>query len=191
METSTSAPWLHVRREPFDFGLLSIPGLASFKDCPIENLKSLRQRLLQAALAESPSQEAQEHEPRIPCSVIETCLKLSADQARLVVDTLAAILPTDNEDIDPLADAQQDEIEKYGADVDLLILFLFLQRYKRMPHRSARDATVLADVWPQGPSPFDAVSPSAASALQVRQDNIWGYRYTIFESCDLCLLVVC
>ncbi|CAI5472273.1 unnamed protein product [Closterium sp. Yama58-4] len=107
-------------------------------------------------------------EPRVTCEAIESCLKLSKDQARLVLDTLASVLPTGSEDIDSLSDASPSDAAKIGTDVDLLLLFLFLQRYRRVPNRSSRDAAVLADVWPQGPSPFDSVSPTATSALQIK-----------------------
>ncbi|CAI7807298.1 unnamed protein product [Closterium sp. NIES-54] len=82
--------------------------------------------------------------------------------------TLASVLPTGSEDIDSLSDASPSDAAKIGTDVDLLLLFLFLQRYRRVPNRSSRDAAVLADVWPQGPSPFDSVSPTATSALQIK-----------------------
>lgn len=172
-DTAGGSPWLHVRREPFDFGLLPLPAIASYKEASTETLKSLRLRLLEAssngpdASIASPS-DGGPQEPRITCEAIETCLKLSKDEARLVLDTLASVLPTESEDIDPLSDAPSSEVERLGTDVDLLLLFLFLQRFRRVPHRSARDANVLADVWPQGPSPFDAVSPTAASALQIK-----------------------
>ncbi|CAI5972810.1 unnamed protein product [Closterium sp. NIES-65] len=81
---------------------------------------------------------------------------------------LASVLPTGSEDIDSLSDASPSDAAKIGTDVDLLLLFLFLQRYRRVPNRSSRDAAVLADVWPQGPSPFDSVSPTATSALQIK-----------------------
>ncbi|CAI5995088.1 unnamed protein product [Closterium sp. NIES-65] len=80
----------------------------------------------------------------------------------------ASVLPTGSEDIDSLSDASPSDAAKIGTDVDLLLLFLFLQRYRRVPNRSSRDAAVLADVWPQGPSPFDSVSPTATSALQIK-----------------------
>ncbi|CAI7856180.1 unnamed protein product [Closterium sp. NIES-53] len=102
------------------------------------------------------------------CDENQSCLKLSKDQARLVLDTLASVLPTGSEDIDSLSDASPSDAAKIGTDVDLLLLFLFLQRYRRVPNRSSRDAAVLADVWPQGPSPFDSVSPTATSALQIK-----------------------
>ncbi|CAI5458099.1 unnamed protein product [Closterium sp. Yama58-4] len=115
----------------------------------------------------SPTRDGSQ-EPRVTCEAIESCLKLSKDQARLVLDTLASVLPTGSEDIDSLSDASPSDAAKIGTDVDLLLLFLFLQRYRRVPNRSSRDAAVLADVWPQGPSPFDSVSPTATSALQIK-----------------------
>ncbi|CAI5490598.1 unnamed protein product [Closterium sp. Naga37s-1] len=172
-ERAPGNPWLHVRREPFDFGLLPIPAIASYKEASTETLKLLRQRLIDASLnsegasTTSPTRDGSQ-EPRVTCEAIESCLKLSKDQARLVLDTLASVLPTGSEDIDSLSDASPSDAAKIGTDVDLLLLFLFLQRYRRVPNRSSRDAAVLADVWPQGPSPFDSVSPTATSALQIK-----------------------
>ncbi|GJP51269.1 hypothetical protein CLOM_g10442 [Closterium sp. NIES-68] len=173
LERAPGNPWLHVRREPFDFGLLPIPAIASYKEASTETLKLLRQRLIDASLnSEGPSSTSPtrdgSQEPRVTCDAIESCLKLSKDQARLVLDTLASVLPTGSEDIDSLSDASPSDAAKVGTDVDLLLLFLFLQRYRRVPNRSSRDAAVLADVWPQGPSPFDSVSPTATSALQIK-----------------------
>ncbi|CAI6004203.1 unnamed protein product [Closterium sp. NIES-64] len=173
LERAPGNPWLHVRREPFDFGLLPIPAIASYKEASTETLKLLRQRLIDAssnsegASTTSPTRDGSQ-EPRVTCEAIESCLKLSKDQARLVLDTLASVLPTGSEDIDSLSDASPSDAAKIGTDVDLLLLFLFLQRYRRVPNRSSRDAAVLADVWPQGPSPFDSVSPTATSALQIK-----------------------
>ncbi|CAI5486250.1 unnamed protein product [Closterium sp. Naga37s-1] len=172
-ERAPGNPWLHVRREPFDFGLLPIPAIASYKEASTETLKLLRQRLIDASLnsegasTTSPTRDGSQ-EPRVTCEAIESCLKLSKDQARLVLDTLASVLPTGSEDIDSLSYASPSDAAKIGTDVDLLLLFLFLQRYRRVPNRSSRDAAVLADVWPQGPSPFDSVSPTATSALQIK-----------------------
>lgn len=163
---NAGGPWIHIRREPFEFGLLPIPSLMH-KEGAVEALKLLRSRLLESSPSSSDSMENLA-EPRITSEAIATCLSLPEEQARLVLDTLASILPTDNDDVDPLSEALTSDIESVGADVDHLLLFLFIQSYKRVPHRSHRDAAALADVWPQGPSPFDSISPSTSSALQMK-----------------------
>uniref|UniRef100_A0A6V7QS17 TBCC domain-containing protein 1 n=1 Tax=Ananas comosus var. bracteatus TaxID=296719 RepID=A0A6V7QS17_ANACO len=70
-------------------------------------------------------------------------LDISLDHARLALQTLAAVLPSD-----PGAAAA-------AADVHDLLLFLYVQSYKRLLPKAHKDPTAVADVWPST-SAFDA-----------------------------------
>lgn len=105
-------PWVHVRREPFEFGLLPIPSLMH-KEGAVDVLRSLRTRLLQtsnpsasgvaSALVASASGDADMLDARVSSKALATCLNLPESQATLILETLGSILPIDTEDIDPLA----------------------------------------------------------------------------------------
>lgn len=133
---------LHLRREPFEYGLLPISKLI-FSDGSA-TLALLKEKLLQRS------------SPRIDADAISETLQISAENARLVLDTLASVLPSD-----------PGNISSAGADVNDLILFLYIQSYKRLVPRSHKDAVSVADVWPST-SAFDGCL-SALSPLQVME----------------------
>lgn len=135
------------RREPFEHGLLPIPKLI-FTD-PIQSLIPLKQKLSSAQ--------------RVNSEILAESLQISLGHARLVIDTLASVLHADS---DPIVKALPEEIDSVGADVRDLILFLYIQSYKRLLPRTHKDSAAVADVWPST-SAFDGYL-SALSPLQVR-----------------------
>lgn len=152
--TSSSPPkdpasLIHPRREPFEHGLLPIPKLI-FTD-PTQTLIPLKQKLIE----QSPTQ-------RISSSAISEALQISIDHARLVLDTIASVLHSET---DPLVRCKQEEVDSVGVDVHDLVLFLYIQSYKRLLPRTHKDAAAVADVWPST-SAFDGYL-SALSPLQV------------------------
>lgn len=149
---------IHPRREPFEHGLLPIPKLI-FTD-PIQALIPLKQKLGSAA--------------RVNTETLAESLQISVDHARLVLDTLASVLHSDS---DPIVKSKPGEIDSVGADLRDLILFLYIQSYKRLLPRTHKDSAAVADVWPST-SAFDGYL-SALSPLQVR----------VFL--DRCLIVQC
>lgn len=145
------ASLIHPRREPFEHGLLPIPKLI-FTD-PTQTLIPLKQRLVEHY---SPSQ-------RVNSAAISEALQISIEHARLVLDTIASIL---HSEADPLVRAKHDgEVDSVGVDVRDLVLFLYIQSYKRLLPRTHKDAAAVADVWPST-SAFDGYL-SALSPLQV------------------------
>lgn len=136
---------IHPRREPFEHGLLPIPRLI-FSD-PTQTLISLKQKLLQGSSNQ-----------RVDSAAISESLQISVDHASLVLDTLASVLPSDSE---PLVG----ENESVGVNVHDLVLFLYIQSYKRLLPRTHKDSAAVADVWPST-SAFDGYL-SALSPLQV------------------------
>lgn len=154
--SSSSSPresvFIHPRREPFEHGLLPIPKLI-FTD-PNATLAPLRDKLV-AAAADHPTR-------RVDSKALSDALQISLDHARLVVDTLTSVL---HDDADPLVRAKSSEIDAVGADVYDLILFLYIQSYKRLLPRTHKDSAAVADVWPST-SAFDGYL-SALSPLQV------------------------
>lgn len=127
------------RREPFEHGLLPIPKLI-FSD-GTQTLGPLKEKLLQA----SPS-------GRITATELASALQIPPDYARLALDTLASVHPAD---LDPNA----------GVDVHNLLLFLYIQTYKRLVMRTHKDPAAVADVWPSM-SAFDGYF-SSMSPIQV------------------------
>uniref|UniRef100_I1JNI5 TBCC domain-containing protein 1 n=1 Tax=Glycine max TaxID=3847 RepID=I1JNI5_SOYBN len=144
---------IHPRREPFEHGLLPIPRLI-FSD-PAQTLIPLKQKLL-----ESSSNQ------RVDSAAISESLQISIEQARLVLDTLASVLHSDAE---PLVAAKLGEIDSVGVDVHDLVLFLYIQSYKRLLPRTHKDSAAVADVWPST-SAFDGYL-SALSPLQLVRSN--------------------
>ena len=154
--TSTSDPnpnpspttLLHPRREPFEHGLLPIQKLI-FTD-PVQALTPLRQKFVSSSTH------------RVDSAALADALQISSDHARLVLDTLASVLHSES---DPLVTARLDDVDSVGADLRDLILFLYIQSYKRLLPRSHKDSAAVADVWPST-SAFDGYL-SALSPLQV------------------------
>ncbi|XP_062112143.1 uncharacterized protein LOC133823386 [Humulus lupulus] len=145
---------IHPRREPFEHGLLPIPKLI-FTD-PTQTLIPLKQKLIEQS---SPSH-------RVGSAAISEAFQISTDHARLVLDTLGSILHSDS---DPLVKAKPDEIDAIGADIHDLVLFLYIQSYKRLLPRTHKDSAAVADVWPST-SAFDGYL-SALSPLQLVRSN--------------------
>jgi len=170
-DAGSSGSGLHVRREPFEFGLLPLSSLYhKFVDGVPAFIK------LKARLQQQPGASASG--PRVQAAAIAESLSISPTHAQLLLDTLACVLPEDGPDADPLATTTAGEVESVGADVDILVLFLFVQLYRRLPFRPHRDPASVADVWPQ-PSPFDNIASSPSSPLQmnkagVRHKSSWG-----------------
>ncbi|GKV34608.1 hypothetical protein SLEP1_g42971 [Rubroshorea leprosula] len=160
VEPSTSArdtnpsTVIHPRREPFEHGLLPIPKLI-FTD-PIQALTPLKQKLA--------SSSSSSH--RVDLAALVDALQISPDHARLVLDTIASVLHSES---DPLVRAGPAEVDSVGADLRDLILFLYIQSYKKLLPRSHKDAASVADVWPST-SAFDGYL-SALSPLQFVRSN--------------------
>ncbi|ESW34292.1 hypothetical protein PHAVU_001G140300 [Phaseolus vulgaris] len=148
-----SSTVIHPRREPFEHGLLPIPRLI-FSD-PAQTLISLKRKLLQLSSNQ-----------RVDSAAISEALQISIEHARLVIDTLASILHSDSE---PLVAAKLDEADSVGVDVHDLVLFLYIQSYKRLLPRTHKDSAAVADVWPST-SAFDGYL-SALSPLQLVRSN--------------------
>jgi TBCC domain-containing protein 1 len=150
MASAPAAPHpalLRPRREAFEHGLLSIPKLIFPEGTLVQTLAQLKEKLAAAA-----------SDRRVGAAVLAEALQTPHEQAALALGTLAAVLPAE----DPaLADG--------GGTADLrdLMLFLYVQSYKRLVPRSAhKDSPAVADVWPST-SAFDGYL-SQLSPIQVR-----------------------
>lgn len=173
-EAAREPPWLHVRREPFEYGLLPIPSL--MHSDVVTGLRTLRGKLLQQAppistwsLNNNAKSAFNTASPggrkRVATAGIAASLDLNEADAHLVLDTLASVLNDEGEAVDPLACTPVTEIDSIGADVDDLLLFLYIQTFRKVPSRPHRDAAAVADVWPST-SAIDGFLPSP-SPLQV------------------------
>lgn len=161
VETSTSFPtnptpiqpsiYIHPRREPYEHGLVPIPKLI-FTDA-FQTLASHKLKLISLS---------NDSNHRVNSSAIAETLQISPEHARLVIETIASVLHSES---DPLVNAKPSEIESVGVDVYDLILFLYIQSYKRLLPRGHKDSHAVADVWPST-SAFDGFL-SALSPLQV------------------------
>ncbi|XP_039000257.1 TBCC domain-containing protein 1-like [Hibiscus syriacus] len=158
--TSTSDPnpivstiiILHPRREPFEHGLLPIQKLI-FTD-PVQALSSLKQKLSSSS------------NRRVDSAALADALQISYNHARLILETLASVLHSES---DPLVNARPEDVDSIGADLRDLLLFLYIQSYKRLVPRSHKDSVAVADVWPST-SAFDGFL-SALSPLQLVRSN--------------------
>ncbi|KAG8503978.1 hypothetical protein CXB51_002324 [Gossypium anomalum] len=146
---------LHPRREPFEHGLLPIQKLI-FTD-PLQALIPLKQKL-------ASSSSSSTH--RVNSDALADALQISSEHARLILDTLASVL---HSELDPLVNAHPDDVDSVGSDLRDLILFLYIQSYKRLLPRSHKDSAAVADVWPST-SAFDGYL-SALSPLQLVRSN--------------------
>ncbi|KAE9466014.1 hypothetical protein C3L33_02078, partial [Rhododendron williamsianum] len=100
----------------------------------------------------------QETHPTDHSLALSEALQIPPDHARLIVDTIAAVHYSDC------------DIEAGGGvDVCDLILFLYVQSYKRLLPRTHKDSAAVADVWPST-SAFDGYL-SALSPLQLVRSN--------------------
>lgn len=146
---SNSNSLIHPRRVPFEHGLLPIQKLV-FADA-IQTLAPIKQKLAAAATNN-----------RVGSAVISDALLISGDHARLVLETLGSVLHSES---DPLVLAKPEEVDSVGADLRDLVLFLYIQSYKKLLPRTHKDSAAVADVWPST-SAFDGYL-SALSPIQV------------------------
>ncbi|XP_042024211.1 TBCC domain-containing protein 1-like [Salvia splendens] len=149
-----SAYHLHPRREPFEHGLLPIPKLI-FTD----GAQALSQ--LKSALLSSDSGH------RVNFDTLARVLQIPIDQSRLLIETISSVL---HDESDPLLKAGiSKEIDAIGVNVFDLLIFLYIQSYKRLLPKGHRDSAAVADVWPST-SAFDGFL-SALSPLQLVRSN--------------------
>ncbi|KAF8114773.1 hypothetical protein N665_0034s0112 [Sinapis alba] len=146
-------PLIHPRRVSFEHGLLSIQKLV-FID-PIQTLAPVKHKLTDAA-----------SNNRVGSAAIADVLQISGDHAHLVLETLGSVLHSES---DPLVRAKPEEVDSVGADLRDLVLFLYIQSYKKLLPRTHKDSAAVADVWPST-SAFDGYL-SALSPIQLVRSN--------------------
>ncbi|KAL1554607.1 TBCC domain-containing protein 1-like [Salvia divinorum] len=152
--TPTSAYHLHPRREPFEHGLLPIPKL-TFTD-GVQTLSQLKSALLSS-----------NSDHRVNLETLARVLQIPIEQARLIIETISSVL---HDQSDPLLKAGVSrEIDAIGVNVFDLLIFLYIQSYKRLLPKGHRDSASVADVWPST-SAFDGFL-SALSPLQLVRSN--------------------
>ncbi|XP_027768188.1 TBCC domain-containing protein 1 [Solanum pennellii] len=152
---STPPVYIHPRREPFEHGLLPIPKLI-FTD-GAQTLTQIRDKLLSLSSGST---------HRVNFEAIAEALQISHDHARLVIETIASVLHSDS---DPSVTAKPSEIGSVGVNVFDLMMFLYIQSYKRLLPKGHKDSAAVADVWPST-SAFDGFL-SALSPLQLVRSN--------------------
>lgn len=173
-DVARDPPWLHVRREVFEYGILPLPSLVHSD--VVTGLRNFRVKLLQQAppistWSLSISSDASYTSPasggrkRVATAGIATALEVTEAHAQLMLDTLASVLNEEGGVVDSLAIAPATEIDSVGVDVDDLLIFLYIQTYRRVPSRPHRGAADVADVWPST-SAIDRFLPSP-SPMQV------------------------
>uniref|UniRef100_A0A7I4BU15 TBCC domain-containing protein 1 n=1 Tax=Physcomitrium patens TaxID=3218 RepID=A0A7I4BU15_PHYPA len=178
-EGAREPPWLHVRREAFEYGMLPLPSL--LHSDVVTGLRNLRVKLLQQAPSistwplsitanASHSTPASGGRERVGTEGIAAALEVAEAHAHLVLDTLASVLNEEGAGVDPLAITPVTEIDSVGADIDELLIFLYIQTYRRVPSRPHRGAADVADVWPST-SAIDGFLP-ALSSMQVRSSTM-------------------
>nr|XP_043609072.1 TBCC domain-containing protein 1 [Erigeron canadensis] len=146
--------YIHPRREPFEHGLIPLQKLI-FTDGS-QTLIPLRDKFLQSSVSNN----------RINSAIISETLGISDEHARLVIDIIASVLHSDS---DPVVVAKPDEVDSVGVNVYDLIIFLYIQSYKRLLPRGHKDSAAVADVWPST-SAFDGFL-SALTPLQLVRSN--------------------
>ncbi|AQK60084.1 Tubulin binding cofactor C domain-containing protein [Zea mays] len=144
---------LRPRREAFEHGLLPIPKLIFPEGTLAQTLAQLKEKLAASA-----------PDGRVRAAALAEALQIPQEQAALALATLAAVLPAE----DPaLGDGA---VDGSAADIRDMLLFLYIQSYKRLVPRSAhKDSPVVADVWPST-SAFDGYL-SALSPIQLVRSN--------------------
>uniref|UniRef100_A0A1J3GKW1 TBCC domain-containing protein 1 n=1 Tax=Noccaea caerulescens TaxID=107243 RepID=A0A1J3GKW1_NOCCA len=153
IQSPNSNSIIHPRRVPFEHGLLPIQKLV-FTD-PIQTLAPIKQKLAASATNN-----------RVGSAAISDALLISGDHARLVLETLGSVLHSES---DPLVLAKPEEVDSIGADLRDLVLFLYIQSYKKLLPRTHKDSAAVADVWPST-SAFDGYL-SALSPIQLVRSN--------------------
>ncbi|KAG8094816.1 hypothetical protein GUJ93_ZPchr0012g21077 [Zizania palustris] len=98
---------------------------------------------------------------RVGAAALADALQIPAEQAALALGTLAAVLPVE--------DPALGEDGSGAADLRDVLLFLYIQSYKRLVPRSHKDSPAVADVWPST-SAFDGYL-SALSPIQLVRSN--------------------
>ncbi|ONK63970.1 uncharacterized protein A4U43_C07F20780 [Asparagus officinalis] len=118
------SPYLLIlpRHESFEYDLLPIPNLI-FNDGTL-TLIPLRDKLLSVS-------------PRVDAQTLAEALQISIGDADLVIETLFSVMPSDPGNGD-----------ERGVDVHDLLVFLYVQGYKRLVTRPHKDASTVANVWP-------------------------------------------
>ncbi|XAR70016.1 hypothetical protein NMG60_11001830 [Bertholletia excelsa] len=144
------------RREVFEHALIPITKLV-FTD-GTQTLGRIKDKLVERSI-QSPTH-------RVDALAICEILEISLEHARLVLETIGAVLHSYS---DPLVTSMDSEIESVGVNVHDLILFLYVQSYKRLIPRTPKDLASMADVWPST-SAFDGFL-SALSPLQLVRSN--------------------
>jgi TBCC domain-containing protein 1 len=138
--TSSPAALLRPRREAFKHGLKEklIPKLIFPEGMLAQTLAQLKEKLA-----------ASVPDGRVRAAALAEAQQIPQEQAALALGTLAAVLPAE----DPvLGDGA---IDGAAADIRDVLLFLYIQSYKRLVQRSAhKDSPAVADVWPST-SAFD------------------------------------
>ncbi|KAL3357420.1 hypothetical protein AABB24_017904, partial [Solanum stoloniferum] len=152
---STPPVYIHPRREPFEHGLLPIPKLI-FTD-GAQTLIPIRDKLLSLSSGST---------HRVNFEAIAEAFQISHDHAHLVIETIASVLHSDS---DPSVTAKPSEIGSIGVNVFDLMMFLYIQSYKRLLPKGHKDSAAVADVWPST-SAFDGFL-SALSPLQLVRSN--------------------
>ncbi|XP_006342320.1 TBCC domain-containing protein 1-like [Solanum tuberosum] len=152
---SLSPAYIHPRRDPFEHGLLPIPKLI-FTD-GTQTLGPIKDKLLSLS---------SESTYRVNPESIAESLQISPDQAQLLLETIACVLHSVS---DPLVTAKPSEIGSVGVNVFDLVVFLYIQSYKRLLPKGHKDSAAVADVWPST-SAFDGFL-SALSPLQLARSN--------------------
>ncbi|KAH6794644.1 Tubulin binding cofactor C domain-containing protein [Perilla frutescens var. hirtella] len=155
---TATAYHLHPRREPFEHGLLPIPKLI-FSD-GAQTLSQLKSALL------SPDSNQ-----RVNSEALARVLQIPIEHSRLIIETISSVL---HDESDPLLKAGVlREIDEIGVNVFDLLIFLYIQSYKRLLPKGHRDSAAVADVWPST-SAFDGFL-SALSPLQLVRSNSRRY----------------
>ncbi|KAL6888336.1 hypothetical protein ACP4OV_009362 [Aristida adscensionis] len=150
---AAGAALLRPRREAFEHGLLPIPKLVLPEGTLAQTLAQLRDKLAPGG-------------PRVGAAALAEALQIPRDHAALALGTLAAVLPSE----DPALGDGDGGGDGGGADLRDVLLFLYIQSYKRLVPRSAhKDSPAVADVWPST-SAFDGYL-SALSPIQLVRSN--------------------
>ncbi|XP_051194261.1 uncharacterized protein [Lolium perenne] len=150
---AASSPLLRPRRVAFEYGLLPIPKLIFPESALAQTLSQLKEKLAPAAAASG--------DGRVGAAALAEALQIPPEQAALALGVLAAVLPSE----DPALGAGGSG----GADLRDVLLFLYIQSYKRLVPRPHKDSPAVADVWPST-SAFDGYL-SALSPIQLVRSN--------------------
>ncbi|EEE66013.1 hypothetical protein OsJ_21970 [Oryza sativa Japonica Group] len=134
-----------------EHGLLAIPKRVSPEGTLTQTLAQTKERLIAAAGGDGDSSAA----PRVGAAALAEALQIPRELAALVLGTLAAVLPAEEEAED--------------ADLRDVLLFLYIQSYKRLVPRAHKDSPAVTDVWPST-SAFDGYL-SALSPIQLVRSN--------------------